>query len=638
MAARFLEALRDHPLVADGAMGTQLYERGVLYTQNYEEICVTRPDLIKNIHKEYLRAGAQVIETNTFGANRYRLAKFNLEKRVAEFNEAGVRIAREAVAEAGPAAAGAWVAGNIGPTGLPTLKGLTQRDFADIRAAFEEQVASLTSADLLVIETMRSPEEMRLCIEAVRATTDLPLVAMVSFDAFGTMADGTTPEVMAERLAQWGADVIGVNCGDGPAGVFDTLERMRGVGLPLAAMPNAGIPRRIEGRMLYMANPEYFGVYARRLIKLGVRLVGGCCGTTMDHIRRAANAARMHAHEGAATPIDGGSVSLSMPPTPAGTTQEPNDPTLSIVSLEPAPGVRVVPLAERSPFASKLGKEFVVSVEVNPPAGMDPSKAVAAAKHLLAHGVDVINIADGPRASARMGNLALAVKLLREGVEPLLHVCCRDRNTLGLVGHVMAAHELGVRNLVVITGDPPKMGDYPDCTAVYDLDSIGLLRLLRGLNHGRDPGGKALGGVTEFALATGAEPAAMDYAREIARLRKKIEAGAELVMTQPVYDPAVLTRFLDDVAPWGVPVMVGILPLASYRNAEFLHNEVPGMRVPDEVRERMRLVGSGPQARQEGVRIAREMLLAVKHRVAGAYVMPPLERWEMALEVIDGVK
>lgn len=634
-AAAFLDALRDHPLVADGAMGTQLYERGLLYTQNYEEVCVTRPDLIKGIHKEYLRAGAQVIETNTFGANRYRLEKFNLEKRVKELNEAGVRVAREAVAESN--AAQAWVAGNIGPTGLPTLKGLTQQDFADIRTAFEEQASALSGADLLVIETMRSPEEMRLCIEAVRAATDLPLVAMVSFDAFGTMADGTTPEAMADRLAQWGADVIGVNCGDGPAGVFDTLERMRGVGLPLAAMPNAGVPRRIEGRMLYMANPEYFGVYARRLIKLGVRLVGGCCGTTMDHIRRVANAARMHAHEGAATPTDGGSIRTSTP-APAGGTAEPNDPTLSVTAVEPAPGARVVPLAERSPFAAKLGKQFVVSVEVNPPAGMDPSKAVAAAKHLLANGADVINIADGPRASARMGNLALAVKLLREGVEPLLHVCCRDRNTLGLVGHVMAAHELGVRNLVVITGDPPKMGDYPDCTAVYDLDSIGLLRLVRGLNHGRDPGGKALGGVTEFVLATGAEPAAMDYPREIARLRKKIEAGAELVMTQPVYDPAVLERFLDDVSPWGVPVMVGILPLASHRNAEFLHNEVPGMRVPDEVRERMRLVGSGPQARKEGVRIAREMLMAVRGRVAGAYVMPPLERWEMALEVIDGVK
>jgi homocysteine S-methyltransferase len=256
---------------------------------------------------------------------------------------------------------------------------------------------------------------------------------------------------------------------------------------------------------------------------------------------------------------------------------------------------------------------------------------------LVAHGVDVVNIADGPRASARMSNLALAVRLIGEGIEPLLHVCLRDRNLLGTVGHVMGAHELGVRNLIVITGDPPNMGDYPDCTAVYDLDSIGLLRLVNGLNHGRDPGGKSLGGVTRFTLITGAEPAAMDYDREINRLRRKVEAGAECVMTQPVYDPAVLDRFLADVKPLGVPVLVGVLPLASARNAEFLHNEVPGMRIPDHIRERMRKVGSGPEARKEGVRIAREMLLAVRDRVAGAYVMPPLERWEMALEVIDGV-
>lgn len=622
MTHRFIEALRDRPLVADGAMGTQLYERGILYTTNYEEVCLTRPDLIKGIHREYLRAGAQVIETNTFGANRHRLARFNLEGRVRELNEAGVRLAREAVSEAGVAAAGAWVAGSIGPTGV-NVKGMTERDLGDVRASFAEQARGLTGADLVAVETMRQPEEMRLAIQAVKEVTDLPLMAMVSFDPFGTMADGTPPEAMADKLAAWGADVIGVNCGDGPAGVFDVVERMRAAGLPLAAMPNAGIPRRVEGRLIYMANPEYFGKFAKRLIKMGVRLIGGCCGTTADHIRRVAQAARMQAHEGEGLAGDGA------PDAPA-----------RVYSSDPpqAPeGVRLTALAERSGFGAKLGAKFVVSVEVNPPAGMDPTRAVEGAKNLVRHGVDVINIADGPRASARMSNLALAVRLLTEGVEPLLHVCCRDRNLLGLVGHVMGAHELGVRNLVIITGDPPNMGDFPDCTAVYDLDSVGLLRLVRGLNHGRDPGGKAIGGSTRFVLVTGAEPAAMDYAREVGRLRKKVEAGAEAVMTQPVYDPAVLERFLADVEPLGVPVLVGLLPLASHRNAEFLHNEVPGMRIPDATRERMRKAGSGPAARKEGVAIAREMLEAVKGRVAGAYIMPPFERWEMALEVIDGV-
>jgi methionine synthase I (cobalamin-dependent) len=627
MTHRFIEALRDHPLVADGAMGTQLYERGILYTANYEEVCLTRPELIKSLHREYLKAGSNVIETNTFGANRVRLARFGLEGKGRAINEAGVRLAREAIAEAGPGSQGAWVAGSIGPTGL-NVKGMTGSDLADLRATFLEQAGGLTGADVIAIETMRQPEEMRLAIEAVKAACDLPIIAMVSFDPFGTMADGTSPEAMADKLAAWGADVIGVNCGDGPTGVFDVvvkmLEKMRGSGLPIASMPNAGIPRRVEGRLIYLANPEYFAWYARRLVQAGVRLLGGCCGTTPDHIRRLASMARMLAHEGEGEVVP--------------SNEGPTDTTVgTAVSFTVPEGLAVVPREERSTFAAKLGKKFVVSVEVNPPAGMDPSRAIAGAKMLVAAGVDVVNIADGPRASARMSNLALAVRLIGEGIEPLLHVCCRDRNLLGTVGHVMGAHELGVRNLIIITGDPPNMGDYPDCTAVYDLDSIGLLRLVNGLNHGRDPGGKALGGVTRFSLITGAEPASMDYQREITRLRRKVEAGAECVMTQPVYDPAVLDRFLADVAPMGVPVLVGILPLASARNAEFLHNEVPGMRIPEEVRERMRKAGTGPAARKEGVAIAREMLLAVRDRVAGAYVMPPLERWEMALEVIDGV-
>jgi methionine synthase / methylenetetrahydrofolate reductase(NADPH) len=401
------------------------------------------------------------------------------------------------------------------------------------------------------------------------------------------------------------------------------VERMIPSGLPVLASPNAGLPSRIDERTIYVSTPEYFGVYAQRMFRVGVRLMGGCCGTTPEHIRRIAASARMMAgfaggleRQDDDEPIRGGH------PVP----------TVGASELQP------IPFDQRSDLAAKLHRrKFVVSVEVSPPAGLDPSRAVDAARSLKAGGVDVVNIADGARAQARMSNLALAVRIQREaGVEVILHVCGRDRNLLGTLAHLLGAHDLGVRNLVIITGDPPKMGDYPDATAVYDLDSVGILKLAARLNHGIDPGGKPLLATTRFVLATGAEPAALNYAREIERLNEKKHAGAELVMTQPVYSAEVLDRFLDDVAPLNLPVLVGLLPLASYRNAEFLHNEVPGMQVPESVRERMRRAGSGPAARKEGVAIAREMLALVRDRVAGAYVMPPLERYELALEVVDG--
>ncbi len=617
MPQSFRDAIVDGPMVADGAMGTMLYERGVLYTNNYDELCLSRPALIRRIHAEYLRAGAQIIETNTFGANRFRLQRHGLDASVREINVAGARLARAAIEETG---LHAYVAGSVGPTGL-NLKGLPDSDRTAIRASFEEQIESLVDGgiDVIALETMRQPEELHYAMQAAKSHSSLPIMAMVSFDAFGTMADGTTPEKMADLLASWGADVIGVNCGDGPSGIYEMVERMRGPALPLVAMPNAGIPRRVEGRFVYMANREYFGVYANRLLKLGVRVIGGCCGTTPDHIRSAVGAVKMRSH--------GGSGEILLPSGQI----EGGEP------LAPPPGVSVVPRAEKSKLANKLGQKFVTSVEVNPPASLDLTKTLTAVRMLKEGGIDAINIADGPRASARMSNIAMATRVEREtGIETILHVCCRDRNVLGMVAHVLGAHDLGIRNLVIITGDPPKMGDYPECTAVYDMDSIGLLNMVRGFNHGRDPGGKPIGGATKFLLTTGAEPAAQDYERELAKLKRKVEAGAEAVLTQPVYDPSVLDRFLRDIEPLGVPVMVGILPLASHRNAEFLHNEVPGMRIPEAVRDRMRRAGTGTPARKEGVAIAREMLGAVRDRVAGAYIMPPFERYEAALEVIDG--
>ncbi|MDB4974131.1 MAG: 5,10-methylenetetrahydrofolate reductase [Myxococcaceae bacterium] len=615
----FGEALRAGGLVFDGAMGTSLYEKGNLYTACFEEMNVSRPDVVLQIHRDYAEAGAEVIETNTFGGNRYRLARHGFEGKVRDINMAGVRLAREAAGKR------AFVAGSVGPTGL-TLEALAPESLPEVALAFREQCAALVEAgvDALILETFRQPDELKLALEAARVAAEgkVPVIACVSFDESGTTADGRSPEEVADLLAQWQADAVGVNCATGPAGVYEMLIRMKGPGLPLVAIPNAGMPQQIDGRLAYMSTPEYFQVYARRLFKAGASAVGGCCGTTPEHIRKIVSAARM---------VAGGSHAVD---SPGGGMRDEG----SRKHTEVAPGIEVVATRDKGELGQKLGSKFIVSVEVNPPPGLTLESALAGAHALKRGGVDVINVADGPRAQARMGNLALCLRIQQEvGLPALMHVTSRDRNLLGMVAHLLAAHELGVRNLVVITGDPPKMGDFPDATAVYDTDSIGMLRLISAMNRGFDPGGKALGGATQFLCATGAEPGAHDYERELDRLRQKVDAGAELVMTQPVYDAKLLERMLHDIAPLKVPVLVGLLPLASYRNAEFLHNEVPGMKVPEPIRERMRAAGPGEAGRSEGIAIAREMLGLVKDDVAGAYIMPPFGRHELALRVIEGI-
>ncbi len=620
----FIDALRAGVIVTDGAMGTQLYERGVLYSACFEDLNVSRPELVAKVHEDYLRAGAQLIETNTFGANALRLEKYGLQARAAELNAAGVRLARNT------AGTQAYVAGAIGPSGyfFGEAGAESGADLAKVKAVFVEQAVTLVESgvDALVLETFRQTPELRVAIEAALVAGEgrVPVVASVSLDEAGRTAEGTTADEVARLAKEWGASAVGVNCSDGPMAVLAAVEKMIPVGLPVLASPNAGLPRRVDERTVYVSTPEYFGVYARRMIRVGARLVGGCCGTTPEHVKRIAAAARMAAASG------------DMEPRREEEPASAEGPGL--VQQAFAGALEPPPLEERSELAAKLArKRFVVSVEVNPPVGLDLSRALAAAKMLKQGGVDAVNIADGARAQARMSNLALAVRVQQEvGLQTILHVCGRDRNLLATLAHLLGAHELGIRNLVVITGDPPKMGDFPDATAVYDLDSIGILKLATRLNHGVDPGGKPFGATTRFLLATGAEPAAINYVREISRLKEKRAGGAQLVMTQPVYDTAVLERFLDDCAAIDVPVLVGLLPLASYRNAEFLHNEVPGMQVPEAVRERMRKAGTGPAARKEGVAIAREMLARVRGRVAGAYVMPPLERYELALEVVDG--
>ena len=614
------QAIAAGPLLFDGAMGSLLYERGVLHTRSYDELNLSQPELIKTVHADYVHAGADLIETNTFGSNRIALAKHGLADQTATINRAAVELARSAAGER------AYVAGAVGPTGVRfSVASATERKTA--RFALAEQIDTLVLAgvDAIVLETFASILEIEVAIEVAKQRGPrVPVIAMMVFDAHGHVEGGLSPNEVADRLIAAGADVIGANCGIGPAELYQVTIGMVGRGKPVIAQPNAGLPASVEGRTLYVANPEHFGVFARRMLKSGVRLVGGCCGTTPAHTRAMLGAVRMLRGEN----ID--------------ERTERSDRTTGVAaSLEshrtPKPiAPAKVPLAERSRLAARLANgEFVVSVELTTPPGSDLTKTKQQVGELLAGGVDVVNIADGPRASARMANIAVCARLAAEtAVEPILHVCARDRSFLGLIAHLLGAQALGLRNLVIITGDPPKMGDYPFSTPVYDVDSVGLLRIAAGLNAGIDPAGKECE-PTSFLLATGAEPAAHDRDRELRRLEEKKAAGAELVMTQPVYDPRTLERFLDDCAPLGLPVMVGILPLASHRNAEFLHNEVPGMAIPSEYRERMAKVGGGPAARAEGIRIAQEALAAVKLRVAGAYVMPPFNRVDSALAVLE---
>lgn len=600
MQIPFLEAVNAGGLVGDGAMGSILYERGIFVNRNFDEVNISQPELVYRIHREYLLAGAQVLESNTYGANRLRLQRHGLADQLTQINQAAMDTVRRASEGA------AYLAGSMGPTGLSP--GELRRNEKDIRLAYAEQARLLadSGADCLIIETFHHPAELRLAVEAAREAVGLPIVAQFTVGNDGRISDGSSPHDLALELHGWGADVIGVNC-HGPAVILDVVQQMLATGLPISAMPNAGTPQNVEDRLIYLATPENFGVFARRLFKAGVKLVGGCCGTNPAHIARVAAAARMVAPKNVLRP------------------------TVEMVTPSKTP----VPIEDMSRFGAMLGKHFVVSVEVNPASGLAIDGPINAAKQLFAAGADVINIADGPRATVRMSNLALGVAMQQAtGREVLLHMCCRDHNLLGLQAHALGAHVLGIRNLVVVTGDPPKIGDYPDATAVYDIDSIGLLKMIDGYNRGVDPAGKGME-QTSFVQITGVEPGASDFAREMLRLKQKVDSGARAIMTQPIYDPSHLERFLEASSSMDVPVLVGILPLASYRNAEFIHNHIPGMRIPETIRERMRLAGKGEAARREGINIAVETLMAIRHRVAGAYIMPPLGRYEMAAAIIE---
>jgi homocysteine S-methyltransferase len=593
--------------VFDGAMGTMLYARGVFLNVCYDELVLKQPDLIREIHQEYVRAGAELLETNTFGANPIKLAHYGLAAETEAINQAAARVARAA------AGSRALVVGAIGPLGI-RIEPFGEMAVPEARDAFLRQVDGLLAGgvDGFIIETFSDLEEVRAAFEAIRTRSDLPVIAQMTVGNDGKTYYGTDPQAFGPWLQAMGADVVGVNCSVGPHGVLEVIEQLaKVVTVPLSAQPNAGLPREVGDRKIYMASPEYMAEYARRIVEAGARFVGGCCGTTPDHIKAMVgfvkSVAPRHVGSFAATP--------------------PTAPT-----LEP------VPLVERSRFGAKLARgEFITTVEIVPPKGVDPKPMFDQVRELKAAGVDAVNVPDGPRAQSRMGALLSGLLIQRElGMEPVVHYACRDRNLLGMLSDLLGAAASGVRNLLIVTGDPPKMGPYPDATAVFDIDSIGLANLVSRLNHGLDPGGNALGGKTQFVIGVGVNPAAVDPERELKRFAWKVEAGAEFAMTQPVFDLDQLDRFLEKVAPYRVPIIAGLWPLVSLRNAEFLANEVPGVTVPAVILERMRAasVKGKEEALQEGIRIAREMLAAVRTRVRGVQVAAPMGRAGVALEVI----
>jgi methionine synthase / methylenetetrahydrofolate reductase(NADPH) len=615
MEQSFTEALEERVILFDGAMGTEIYGRGVFFNRCYDELNVASPEIIREIHASYVKAGADVLTTNTFGANRSRLQPFGLEGRIAEINHAGVALARAVAGDQ------AWVAASVGPLGV-ALSPLGRLSPGDAFQQFREQATFLEEAgcDLFVLETFTTVAELWQAFRAVRSVSEKPIVTLMSFRSQGMVdekLEGESPEWAARTIAGWKPAALGVNCSAGPKQVLEIVERMvRSTDARIAAQPNAGLPQVVDGRTIYLAGPEYMAEYARRLVQKGASIVGGCCGTNPSVIREMR------------TYLASVSTRIRRPVTV--TSAEPS----GVVALQP------VPARERSEFARKVTSgAFCVSVELDPPRGVDVTHVLEGATLLKAAGVDVVNIADGPRAVARMDPSSLA-QLVRAhcGMESIVHYCCRDRNILGIQMDLLGNHAIGLHNILAVTGDPPKMGSYPHAKAVFDIDSIGLVTFVQMLNRGLDFSGQPVGGQTALFVGAGCNPGNIDPDLEVERFGRKVAAGAEFFFSQPVFEPEMLGRFLDRVASCSsVPFFAGIMPLVSYKNAEFLHNEVPGMQIPQLVRDRLKHASSRDAQRTIGVEIAREMLreLRTDRRVSGVYVFPPFGSYPAVLKLLE---
>ena len=617
--AHLIERLLDpqQVVVFDGAMGTMLYAKGVFINQCYDELDLRAPDLVREVHSAYVKAGAEIIETNTFGANRTKLTPYGLESQVEEINKAAARIARE---EAGD---NVLVAGAVGPLGV-RLEPFGPTSVSEAREIFGEQMKALKEggADFFLLETFADLAEIEQAILAAREVdAAMPIVAQMTIGTDCLTPYGASAEDIAKALDAFGADILGLNCSVGPQIILDAVEKMTKVTRKkLSAQPNAGMPREVGGRSMYMASPEYMATYAAHLVRAGARVVGGCCGTTPEHIAAIVEGIR---------PLS--------PRQPRVIRRERRTGEFPVVTQ--AKPVEPIAFAERSKFAGKIARgEFVTSVEIVPPRGVDASKMLRDTGALKSAGVDAVNVPDGPRAQSRMGALLTSLLIEQQvGIETVTHYCCRDRNLLGMLSDLLGASAIGLRNMLIITGDPPKMGPYPNATAVFDIDAIGLTNLVNNLNHGMDPGGNAIGAPTCFTIGVGVNPGAIDLEHELRRFTWKVEAGAEYAITQPVFDVEQLEAFLAKLDGNRIPIIAGVWPLVSLRNAEFLANEVPGVTVPEHVIARMRRANekSKEHGVQEGIAIAREMLERVRPSVQGVQVSAPFGKVELALEVFQ---
>jgi len=615
----FLEFLQNRIMVCDGAMGTLLYERGISYEHCFDEVNLSQPDLIKEIHTLYVEAGADIIETNTFGANRFRLKNHGLDHRVKEINRKGACLARQVADSYISRGRTVFVAGSVGPLGKP-IEPIGRIRRQDAQEYFSEQIAILADegVDAIMIETMSDLREAMEAVMAARAVADLPIIVQMSFTEDGKTLMGNKPLEIAQEIQKAGVMIVGANCSVGPQILLDVLDKMNKVEkIFLTVQPNAGLPRFVGGRYIYLASPDYFADYTRLFIQSGARIIGGCCGTTPEHIRMIRSAVDGYARE----PI------ISMSYISPATTDADETP----LDASAAEDQKNSSLVEQ--FRSK---KFTVCVEIDPPRGLLFEKVLQGAILCKAHQVDAINIADNPLAKAGMTPLAMAM-LIRESVqiETILHVSCRDRNLLALQSELMSASVSGIRSVLCVTGDPPVVGDYPDATGVYDIDAIGLLKLIANLNQGLDLAGKSIGSKTNFYKACAINPTAVDLDKEYDRFEQKLEAGADFAMTQILYDIRPLEDFLKRYGG-KIPVLAGIMPLKNAKHANFMHFEIPDITVPETIRNRMFIAGE--KAPAEGIAIAKEFLKEVHPMVQGIYIIPPFNNFESALSILEVIR